>query len=124
MKKRRQKQSRKRTKAETKDELESLPGVGPSIAKDLRAVGVTSVSGLVGRSPEALYEQLCQRRSGGGHVDRCVLYVFRCAVAVAETGIRTGPAAQWWRYSDRNILLLQQQQQQRSCKEEEEESKP
>ena len=35
-----------------KDELQRLPGVGPSIAADLRRLGVKSVRDLARRDPE------------------------------------------------------------------------
>lgn len=77
--------------------LREIPGVGPSIEKDLFGLGVTSVEQLRGHDPEALYEQLQAR--AGGHVDRCMLYVFRCAVYYAEGGC--DPAKlQWWYWKD------------------------
>ncbi|MFI5280464.1 MAG: helix-hairpin-helix domain-containing protein, partial [Gemmatimonadales bacterium] len=63
---------------DTTDELQSIPGVGPSIAQDLRDLGVRRVSDLKSRNPEAMYQRLCMVR--GNQQDRCVLYVFRCAV--------------------------------------------
>ncbi|MGO4883438.1 MAG: helix-hairpin-helix domain-containing protein [Bryobacteraceae bacterium] len=65
--------------------VQSIPGVGPSIAKDLRRVGVREVADLRGANPEALYAELCRI---GHHVDRCVLYVFRCAVYFASEALQ------------------------------------
>jgi hypothetical protein len=65
-------------------ELLTIPGVGPSIARDLVDLGYTSVSGLKEEDPESMYRRLCELR--GHHVDRCVLYVFRCAVYFAGPG--------------------------------------
>ena len=60
-------------------QLREIPGVGKSIAKDLIDLGYSKLSDLKDRSPEAMYDNLCKLR--GKHIDRCVLYVFRCAVS-------------------------------------------
>ena len=67
----------------TDADLESIPGVGPKTAADLRTLGIFSVADLKGRDPEQLYRAL--EASVGCHVDRCVLYVFRCAVYYASS---------------------------------------
>jgi predicted flap endonuclease-1-like 5' DNA nuclease len=41
-----------------KDELEQIPGVGKSIAQDLRHIGITSIRQLKGKDPERLYCKL------------------------------------------------------------------
>lgn len=64
-------------------DLQTIPGVGPSIARDLTELGVRRVRDLEGRDPNELYERLSTRR--GVRMDPCVLYVFRCAVYYAET---------------------------------------
>lgn len=85
----------------TKDELQSLPGVGPSIAQDLRDLGITSVAALARRNPERMYQAL--NRLTGVRQDPCVLYVFRCAVYCARTP-RPAPALrQWWNWKDRTL---------------------
>jgi predicted flap endonuclease-1-like 5' DNA nuclease len=63
------------------DDLQTIPGVGPSISQDLRELGFHAVADLRGQDPQEMYERLCLRQ--GQHVDRCVLYVFRCAVYFA-----------------------------------------
>ena len=62
--------------------LQKIPGVGPSIAHDLLMLGINSIDDLRGRDPEALYAVLSALY--GKHIDRCVLYVFRCAVYFAS----------------------------------------
>jgi len=79
-------------------ELQQIPGVGPSIAQDLRDLGVRRVSDLKGASPEELYERLCALR--GGHIDRCVLYVFRCAVYFASHDVHEPERLKWWSWKD------------------------
>ena len=81
--------------------LEAIPGVGPSIAADLRGLGVNRVSDLVGKDPEALYETLC--RNEGRHIDRCVLYVFRCAVYFASNEQHDEKLLLWWNWKDRTV---------------------
>jgi nucleotidyltransferase/DNA polymerase involved in DNA repair len=69
--------------------LRHIPGVGKEVARDLRNLGIQSVGDLVGRDPEQLYRQLCELQ--GVRVDRCMLYVFRCAVYYAESVIHNRP---------------------------------
>jgi hypothetical protein len=80
-------------------DLQTLPGVGPAIARDLRALGVREVKDLRGKNPEKLYQKM--ERQQGRHIDRCVLYTFRCAIYFAEN-----PNAKrdrnWWHFSDKN----------------------
>lgn len=80
------------------DELQSIPGVGPSIAQDLRDLGIRRVADLEGRNPELMYEQLETQR--GVHQDRCLLYVFRCAVYYANTPRPKADKLQWWNWKD------------------------
>lgn len=78
--------------------LLSIPGVGPSIARDLNRLGIQEVAELRGRSPETLYADLCQQ--AGQHVDRCVLYVFRCAVYFASEAKHDPELLKWWNWKD------------------------
>ncbi len=80
-------------------DLQRIPGVGPSIANDLLGLGVTSVEALRGQDPERLYQRLCQQI--GRPVDRCVLYVFRCAVYFAENTVHDSELLKWWHWKDR-----------------------
>ncbi len=84
----------------THQELEQIPGVGKSIAEDLRRLGITSVRQLKGKDPEKLYRKLCRFRASP--VDRCVLYVFRCAVYYASTSDPDPDLLQWWNWKDKN----------------------
>jgi hypothetical protein len=79
--------------------LTRIPGVGPSIAADLRRLGIQDVAELRGRDPESLYDELCQ--ATGQRVDRCVLYVFRCAVYYASTATPEPELLKWWNWKDR-----------------------
>ena len=80
------------------DPLQRIPGVGPSIAADLRRLGVRRPADLAGRDPQALYDEF--ERLTGAHVDRCVLYVFRCAVHVAGGAGGDPELLKWWNWKD------------------------
>lgn len=84
--------------ATTATDLQAIPGVGPSIAKDLRDLGYRNVEDLAGGDAEAMYQQLCDLR--GQHIDRCVLYVFRCATYFAETDAHDPELLKWWNWKD------------------------
>jgi len=80
------------------DELQRIPGVGPSIAADLRLLGIERVAELSARDPEQLYVELEGRV--GHHVDRCVLYVFRSSVYFAEQAQPEPELTRWWNWKD------------------------
>ena len=82
------------------DDLLSIPGVGKSIARDLRDLGIARVADLRRADPEALYNQLCALR--GAHIDRCVLYTFRCAVYFASEEEHDPELLKWWNWKDRS----------------------
>ena len=80
------------------DVLQTIPGVGPKIAGVLRELGYKEVGDLKGADPEEMYERLCIRRMVS--IDRCVLYVFRCAVYFAETARPAPEKLKWWYWKD------------------------
>ena len=82
-----------------KDELMCLPSVGPSIAADLRSLGVRSVRDLARRDPEKLYSRLCELT--GERQDPCVLYTFRCAVYAASVPGPDPELLKWWNWKGR-----------------------
>jgi hypothetical protein len=79
-------------------ELQRVPGIGPSLARDLVDLGIRRVADLRRRSPERLYEQLISLR--GAHQDRCVLYTFRCAVYFATETKPDPERLKWWNWQD------------------------
>lgn len=81
------------------EDLTGIPGVGPSIASDLYRLGIRETGELRGRNPERLYSELCER--AGHPVDRCVLYVFRCAVYFASESQHDPELLKWWNWKDR-----------------------
>lgn len=86
------------SQAHVPKDLQRIPGVGPTIAEDLIALGITSVAELSGRDPEALYAQLCTQ--SGQQVDRCMLYVLRCAVYFASHRRHDPEKLKWWNWKD------------------------
>lgn len=87
-------------KEETLKELMQIPGVGKSIAKDLMDIGINSILQLKNQSPELLYEK--SNKFAGEIQDKCLLYVFRCAVYFAETEREHHDAdkLKWWYWKD------------------------
>ena len=81
--------------------LESIPGIGPSLAADLRLIGIDRPSFLKGQDPEKLYRQL--EKVTGRHQDRCVLYTFRCAVYFVNVKKHDAKFLNWWMWSDKNL---------------------
>jgi hypothetical protein len=86
-------------KLKDKHDLLTIPGVGPSIKKDLLDIRIDSIPDLVGKNPEILYNDLCKKRNA--HIDRCVLYVFRCAVYFAENSEYDPDLLKWWNWKDK-----------------------
>jgi hypothetical protein len=84
-----------------RDELQRLPAVGPSMARDLRRLGVRSVKDLARRNPERLYVRLCELT--GTRQDPCVLYTFRCAVYAARTTKPQPELLKWWNWKGRTL---------------------
>lgn len=79
--------------------LETIPGVGSSIGQDLRDLGFQRVEDLVAQDPEAMFTALCELR--GAKIDRCVLYVFRCATYFAGTRDHDPKLLKWWNWKHR-----------------------
>ena len=80
------------------NEFQSIPGVGKSIAKDLADLGYRKVDDLRSEEPEEMYQNLIALR--GRHIDRCVLYVFRCANYFAGNSIHDPELLRWWNWKD------------------------
>jgi hypothetical protein len=80
-------------------ELKKIPGVGISIASDLINIGITKISDLKNKDPEWLYHQ--SNKYAGVVQDRCLLYVFRCAVYYATENRHEENKLKWWNWKDR-----------------------
>lgn len=88
----------KRTRQQAVKELQIIPGVGPSIAEDLWELGIRSVAQLKGKNPERLYIRRCEQQ--GVQIDRCLLYVFRCAVYFAGHKRHDPEKLKWWNWKE------------------------
>lgn len=74
-------------------ELEQLPNIGPSLAQDLRSIGIHAPSALREADGFQLYRRLCE--ATGARHDPCVLDTF-----LAITDFMRGAApAPWWTYT-------------------------
>ena len=84
---------RKAATAAECQQLEQLPNIGPSIAADLRLIGVQHPQELASKDAFQLYQALC--RATGQRQDPCVLDTF-----MAATDFMRGAAAKpWWDYT-------------------------
>jgi len=77
---------------------EEIPGVGKKFAGYLRGLGFRSVRDLKDKSPEKLYEKLCSQK--GKRIDRCALYVLRCAVYYTSNKKHNTKLLKWWNWKD------------------------
>lgn len=83
-----------------RSELEQIPGVGKAIAEDLNNLGIHQVQELRNQDPEILYQKLCDHE--GKPVDRCMLYVLRCAVYYASTKNPEPELLKWWSWKHKS----------------------
>ena len=81
-------------------ELSKIPGVGKSLATDLWNIGIKSIADLNGQNPDKLYD--LSNAYAGTIQDKCVLYVFKCAVYYADTPAIQHEAEKlkWWYWKD------------------------
>jgi ERCC4-type nuclease len=91
------------TRKESLKELRTIPGVGKSIAQNLWRLGFRSVEDLAGRDPEELYKKLGARK--GADIDRCLLYVMRCAVYYASHKRHDPEKLKWWSWKDKRSIV-------------------
>ena len=79
-------------------ELMTIPGVGKTISRDFMEMGYATVESLKGQDPEEMYLRHCSIK--GFKVDRCFLYVCRCAVYYAENTEYDPKKLRWWNWKD------------------------
>jgi hypothetical protein len=89
------------TRQESTKDLMRIPGVGKSIANDLFNIGIRSVRDLKNKNPEFLYDQ--SNHFAGQVQDRCLLYVFRCAVYYSKTSLdkQDPEKLKWWNWKEK-----------------------
>ena len=81
-----------------KSPLRAIPGIGPDMEKHLLRLGYHDVPSLRGADPEEMYERDCALQ--GARLDRCVLYVYRCAVYYASHDRHDPEKLKWWNWKD------------------------
>lgn len=84
---------RKARRADECSVLEQLPNIGPSLAADLRRLGIEHPQDLASRDAFQLYRTLCTL--SGQRQDPCVLDTF---MAVTDF-MRGAEARPWWAYT-------------------------
>lgn len=89
---------RKARHARECEQLEQLPNIGPSLAADLRLLGIQHPAELTGRDAFGLYRGLCT--TTGKRHDPCVLDTFIAAVDF----MRGGEPRPWWHYTAQRKL--------------------
>jgi hypothetical protein len=82
--------------------LEQLPNIGPSLAADLRLIGIRVPNDLRGKDAFVLYQALCA--TTGQRHDPCVLDTFMAATDFMG-GARAAP---WWHYTPHRKALFGQ----------------
>ena len=80
--------------------LEQLPNIGPSLAADLRRLGIAHPRDLRGKDAFVLYQKLCAVT--GERQDPCVLDTFMAATDF----MRGAQAAPWWHYTAQRKALF------------------
>jgi hypothetical protein len=73
--------------------LEAIPNIGAAMAMDLRLMGLSRPTDLIGKDPYTLYLALCDLT--GTRQDPCVLDTF-----IAATRFMAGaPPQPWWHFT-------------------------
>ena len=79
--------------------LTDIPNIGPSIAADLRGIGIATPADVRRMNPRAAYEAL--RGPMGQRHDPCVLDVF----IAAHDFMNGGAATPWWHFTARRKAM-------------------
>ncbi|MBC7683516.1 MAG: helix-hairpin-helix domain-containing protein [Ferruginibacter sp.] len=90
----------KATQASQAKVLTDIPNIGPSIAQDLRGLGITTPAQVAAMDPLAVYDAL--RDPMGQRHDPCVLDTFMAAQAF----MNGGPRQPWWDFTAQRKVLL------------------
>lgn len=85
----------------TNKKFQKIPGIGNSLSRDLTDLGYNEINELKDENPETMYQNLIALR--GEPIDRCVLYVFRCAVYYASNTAHKAELLKWWNWKDSNF---------------------
>lgn len=82
--------------------FQELGSVGPRIAEELWDLGYRSVAELADADPDEMVRR-SHELQGGGTLDRCVLYVYRCVVYQARTPEPDPELTKWWLWKERSL---------------------
>lgn len=88
------------TKKDSLRELQTIPNVGPAVARDLMKLGVLCKDDLIGRDPFAMHKNLCEITDV--RQDPCVIDIFMAVVDFAG-GAKARP---WWKYTPKRKAIL------------------
>lgn len=80
--------------------LQTLPAIGPSLARDLLSLGYRAPTDLVGQDPVEMFRRL---EGMTGRQDPCVLDTFRCVVYAVSTPEPEPALLLWWTWSRRRL---------------------
>jgi hypothetical protein len=90
-----------KARSECLKDLATIPGVGKKIAADLYELGIEQPADMRAADPEELYFRHSMQQ--GSPADRCLLYVFRCAVYFASTSQPEPELLKWWNWKNRTL---------------------
>ena len=88
------------TEAISVKSLQTIPNIGPSLAKDLYDLGYREPRDLKNQDPNRMYDRLCEQT--GTRQDPCVLDTFMAAVHYANTG----EARKWWEFTPERKAMM------------------
>lgn len=89
-------------RAQDAKRLEDIPNIGPSLAEDLRMIGIKKPDDLKGKDGISLYKKLNQV-TGSRH-DPCVADTFLAAVDF----MNGGRARPWWSFTPQRKALFKE----------------
>ena len=84
-------------------DFRTIPGVGKSVANDLYNLGYRSLEDIRGQDPEDMYRKLCEFQ--GVQIDRCMQYVFRCAVYYVSNEVHEPELLKWWNWKNKFLTI-------------------
>ena len=73
-------------------ELEQIPGVGKTIARDMQNIGIHSIDDLKGRQAQQLYDRLCEFKAAPACPEHCLSCLSR---AQSRGALSKGRRVEW-----------------------------
>ncbi|HWP52392.1 MAG TPA: helix-hairpin-helix domain-containing protein [Clostridia bacterium] len=81
-------------------ELRKIHGVGKQTEQDLLLLGFTTIASLKNADPQDMYNRECA--IARTKIDRCQLYIYRCAVYYASHDTHDQEKLKWWHWKNRH----------------------